>query len=530
MQLKATALKGCSMPRHSMLLVLTGFVGCATNPPVVDRPGVISSAGIPAAAVNMITPVSPSEQLVTYSEPIVMNEMNTSVAAVPVVPTPLADDSDKAIEASNVTTMNLPSALAMVSGEHPVVGFARWRVQEAYAQLQSAEVMWLPSIQSGFSFRKHDGNYQAIDGSIVDVDLNSFHYGLGVGATAAGTPTRPGLVAEFHLADAIFAPQVAEKTAWARGHAASAVLNQQLLNAALAYLELLDAHQDARIVEESRERMAALTKITTDYAEAGQGLRSDSDRMQTELTLIDNRYVGARERIAVSSARLTRALSLDGGEEIIPMDVTVVPLELVPSQSDKPSLISTGLGMRPELKEAQSLVAAACEAYRREKYAPFVPSVLLGFSTGGFGGGKGNNLDNIDGRYDIDALMSWELRNLGFGEQAARRTMSARVQLSKFEQLQLMDQVAFEVSEAYSQVQFRRDQIAISERAIRSADESYERNTSRIREGQGLPLEVLQSVQALETAQRTYLRAVIDYNQAQLRLQWALGWPVDAAS
>jgi hypothetical protein len=44
------------------------------------------------------------------------------------------------------------------------------------------------------------------------------------------------------LADAIFQPKIAERTAWARGHAAGAALNEQLLEAAVAYTELLGAH------------------------------------------------------------------------------------------------------------------------------------------------------------------------------------------------------------------------------------------------------------------------------------------------
>jgi outer membrane protein TolC len=39
---------------------------------------------------------------------------------------------------------------------------------------------------------------------------------------------------------------------------------------------------------------------------------------------------------------------------------------------------------------------------------------------------------------------------------------------------------------------------------------------------------VLQSIRALEEAQRAYLDAVADYNEAQFRLQWSLGWPVSA--
>ncbi len=89
-----------------------------------------------------------------------------------------------------------------------------------------------------------------------------------------------------------------------------------------------------------------------------------------------------------------------------------------------------------------------------------------------------------------------------------------------------MDQVARDVSEAYSQTQFRREQIAITEKAIKFAEESYDRNLARIRDGQGLPIEVLQSVQALQSARQAYLTAVADYNRAQYRLQWSLGFLV----
>lgn len=91
-----------------------------------------------------------------------------------------------------------------------------------------------------------------------------------------------------------------------------------------------------------------------------------------------------------------------------------------------------------------------------------------------------------------------------------------------------MDQVVREIGEAHSQVVHRAQQIEVTRQAIESARNSYERNLSRIRDGQGLPLEVLQSVQALENAHRAYLVAVMDYNEAQFRLQWALGWPVTA--
>jgi outer membrane protein TolC len=423
--------------------------------------------------------------------------------------------------------INLPTALAMIGGQHPVVGFARWRVQEAYAQLDRARVMWLPSIQSGFNYRRRDGNYQDVQGAIVDVNLNSFNYGLGAGAVGAGSPSQPGIVARFHLADALFLPNAAEKNAWARSHAAAVVLNQQLLNGGVAYIDLLEAYQDAEILAAAVKRTSDLAKLTENFAEVGEGLKSDADRTATELSLLQTRQLAAHERQLVASTRLARVLSIPMTSSILPQDTVAVPLELMTQTSDEPSLISTGLATRPELKESQALVAAACEAYKREKYAPFVPSVLLGFSSTSFGGGLGSNAENFGGRYDIDAMMVWEMRNLGFGEGAARRERSAHVQQATFAKLRILDQVAQEVAEANIQVGIRRQQVDMAQTAIARARDSYQRNMDRIRDGQGLPIEVLQAIQALEVSERAYLRAVSDYNRSQLQLQWSLGWPVD---
>ena len=453
-------------------------------------------------------------------------------ASVPPAPAPAAGPPASSSAApADALTLNLPTALSMVGGQHPAVGAARWRVREAYARLERTQVLWLPSIQPGFSLHRHDGNYQASNGEIVDVNRNSVQYGLGAGATGAGTTnTRPGLVAQFHVADAIFQPEIAEKTAWARQHAAAATVNDQLLEVAVAYLELLDATQDLRILEQTRDRTAEIAKLTADFAEAGEGLQADADRLETEVALLETRLAEAREGRGVASARLAQALSVPAGRPILPADPTVVPIELVPRDAALAGLIPTALSTRPELRESQALVAAACEAYRREKYAPLTPSVLLGFSTDQFGGGLGNDPDNFGGRYDMDAVVTWEVRNLGFGEAAARRETAARVEQAKFEQVRVMDRVAREVSEAHARVVHRAARIAAAQRAIRSAEDSYERNLSRIRDGQGLPLEALQSVQALDEARRAYLAAVIGHNEAQFRLQYALGWPVAAGA
>src|SRR5262249_1805624 len=146
-----------------------------------------------------------------------------------------------------------------------------------------------------------------------------------------------------------------------------------------------------------------------------------------------------------------------------------------------------------------------------------------GVSQGTYGGGPGSTLTDFDGRFDLDATAYWELRNFGFGESAARDGARSRIEQARILQVQAMDQVAREIVEAHAQTESLRSQIAVAESAISVADDSYHRNVERIRGGQGLPLEALQSIQALDLSRREYLRAVSDYDEWQFRLYRALG-------
>jgi outer membrane protein TolC len=138
----------------------------------------------------------------------------------------------------------------------------------------------------------------------------------------------------------------------------------------------------------------------------------------------------------------------------------------------------------------------------------------------------GDTIADVNDRTDFDAIAVWQIRNLGYGEQAAREAAGARLQQARLREVQIMDQVAREVTEAQARVDARRTRIAVAEAGIQSARNSYERNFTRIREGQGLPIEVLQAIQSLDATRRDLVDATVDFNSAQFQLQRALGWPV----
>lgn len=471
------------------------------------------------------------------SKHVVQIEATNEIEAVPpappetVNPEPIAAASDAAMPVEfvvdkPVVAIDLPTALALTSGQNPQVQFARHRIQEALSRLEAADALWLPSLRAGANYNKHEGRIQDVAGNIIDTSRGSFYTGFGAQAVGAGSPAVPGVVMNFHLRDAVFQPQIAEQTLGARQHASQAATNDALMESALAYVDLLEAAQVKAVADETLANTQQLVRLTQDFAETGGGLQADFDRARAELAVRENAVRRAQESMQVASVRLNRLLSQAQNSQLVPADPMLYPVEFVARDSSVQQLVATGLSNRPELCEARYLVGIAVKQYEREKFAPLLPSVLLGMSYGGNGGGLGGDIERYGDRFDFDVAAFWEVRNLGIGEKAARDAACSQIEQAKWQQVRMMDQVAGEVAEAHAQTQARFGQIEVAQEGIKAAELSFQRNSERIRDGQGLPLETLQSIQALDLARREYVRSVADFNRAQFRLQRALGWPV----
>jgi outer membrane protein TolC len=474
-------------------------------------------------------------QLVAHEEPLkpvrVAVQVNDAEPLAPAEPQRLAPSEEipsgsPAVPATDTPRpISLLAVLEAVDRENPTVNLARMRVEEAYAQWDRADALWLPSLRAGLNYNKHEGRIQDVVGHNIETSRGALYSGLGASAVGAGSPAVPGIYANFQLSDAVFQPRIAAEVAMAREASAEAVTNDYLLSAAQAYLELLRATQELAIAREIHTLAARLDEVTAAYSRTGQGLASDHDRAATELALRTNDVVRAEETVQVASVRLAQLLSLDPTQSLAPQEPAVVPLELMPGEDAVQGLVALGLGNRPEVRESDALVGEAVRRLQRERFAPLLPSVLLGISYGGFGAGVGGRIDAYSDRFDADAALWWEIRNLGLGERAARSQTQSQIDQAQLKQVAALDQVARDVVEAHTQVQNRKRQIEVAQNAVKVARSSYDRNLERIANAQGLPLEVLQSIQALGQAQRDYLRVVTDYNLAQFSLQRALGWP-----
>jgi len=495
--------------------------------PIHTRPTEVQHPPRTASATKAIPVTTVGYTKVVEAAELIANDNTAQLDAIAVQsePTSVRATSPNVVEES--FPIDLTSALRLAAGQNPQIGYAQQRIQEANAQVQSADVMWLPSMRVGGNYNKHEGRIQDVAGSIIETSRGSIYSGLGAQAVGAGSPAVPGLLMNFHLTDAHFQPLIAQQRLCARRHASVAVRNNLLLETATAYTNLLEAMQLLAIAEQTLVSAEKLRDITKDFAETGEGLRADADRAVAELSMRQVEQLRVKENVRVASVRLNRLLSQDATLKLEPTESLLVPIALASPSSELRELVALGLSNRPELSESRNLVGEAIETLNREKYAPLVPSILLGMSYGGNGGGLGSNIDLFGDRMDFDAAAFWELRNLGFGDQAAQNSTRSRVGQARYRQVQMMDTVASEIAEAHVQVQERSGQIELAKVGIQAAQDSYRRNTERIQDGEGLPLEVLQSLQALDLTERQYVRTIADYNRAQFNLHRALGWPIE---
>jgi outer membrane protein TolC len=427
----------------------------------------------------------------------------------------------------NVQSVSLAGILQQAESQNPNLSFARERISEAYARVDRASVLWVPSLRAGVNYNHHEGAIQDVAGVVFNTSRSSLYGGLGAAAVGAGSPAVPGLIAQFHFTDAIFQPRIAEHQAASRQFGAMAVKNDVLRDASVAYLELVRAEHALAIAAEAQEHTANLANITEKYASAGQGLESDSERMQAELALREGQLAAREESVLTSSAKLAQILHASPTIVLTSDEPAVEPIELMSIEEPLESLVALGLSRRPELCEQRHLVSEAVERLNREKYAPIIPSVLLGTSYGGFGGGLGGNITNTNNRFDADAVAYWELRNIGLGDRAVQREMSSAARQAQFREVAILDRVAREVAEAHAKVVKRKQRIEIAKKGILAAEKSYQLNLKRIENAQGLPIETLQAIQALATARQNYLDAVVDFNIAQVELCRATGWTTE---
>ena len=470
--------------------------------------------------------------LVVHHEPVelVLAEGSSVAASNSVPPGALRlANAQNASELSSPDTfpIDLSGALRLGGANNLQIELARQRVLEAETHWTEARAALLPSLWFGVGYNKHDGRLQETEGSVLEISRNSLFVGGGAGldgSSVAGGSSGPSrLVLNLSLADAAFEPLVGLQRLDAEEAAESATVNDTLLAIATAYFDLVEAHSHSANAHDALDTAEDMVELATLFAEEGQGSLSEKYRAEAEQAHWRQRVEDAQRKATARSAELARLLHLDGGVTLIPVEDRMVPVEMVEESTQVEELVATGLQARPEMAQYQSLVDAAVTRVRQECLRPWLPYVQVGVSAGSFGGGPSSQFDSQSGRSDVDLLAVWELKNLGLGNISLRRRRESQMYQAEVEAEAVQDKIIAEIITAAADVGSYRRQIESTGEGVDAADKSYQANLERIREAEGLPIELLQAVRARAASQNAHTVAISNYNRAQFRLLRALG-------
>jgi outer membrane protein TolC len=417
--------------------------------------------------------------------------------------------------------IDLPTALRLADANNPTVAVARARAREAVAQLDRARVLWVPSLTVGPTFFYHDGIDQNRRGE-------TFIVSRGFYTLSAGPALR------VDLSDALYLPLVARQSLRAADAAVRATNNDIQLQVAVAYLDLVELHGLMAINADILDRTEQILRAARVGAEAGLNKTgADVNRAATEVNLRREEGIVLRGRAAAAAARLNQLLMLDAAVELVPYEVAVVPVVLVPAETTLEQLLETALRARPEIAAGVAQVSGSEALLRQSKASPLLPRVQGEFVGGGLSGWRDNPVPASSpfvNQYNAGVALTWNLEAFGLGNAAQIRGRQAGLDASVYRLREIQALVTSQVVEAAETAAARFESLEAAQEAVRQAQEMYRkfRDTSFGMVGaKGLfdALEPLTAVQSLNQARVQYLQQVVEFNRAQFRLYAAVGQP-----
>lgn len=510
---------GCHSPQHRI-------VDPISMPAVMqaNEPKVLSASAL-AGAIPVGTPSLASDR------PAARLGQVQAIQAVegPIVSAPKDDDSNESTRTDSLSPTNLIDlgvALRLAGVDNPTINLARERIEEALANQLAADSLLLPTLNAGGNYRQHNGPLLSSAGFVRDVNLRSAYAGWGARTLAAETVAFPGVRLFAHLGDAAYEPLAARQRVTVRRFDAQAVQNAILLDVVTAYIGLAGAEAQLQVLRDGQTLLAEVARIAEIYAQKGQGRQGEAQRAAANVALLNRQLPRAVEEIQVASSQLTRLLSLDPTIRLRTPTGPIEPFQLVPEDTAMETLVAAAIRSRPELFARSAAVDEAQVRVRQERVRPWLPLVSVGYSAGVFGGGS--NLTTPDfspfsGRSDFDVWAIWTFESLGFGNRARTNRADAVVGQTIADLNTVTNQVRREVADALAAARAAARQMETARQAIGPGEEGFKVESERVRQGQGRPIELLDSFRQLLESRRELIRATVAFNIAQFRLYVAIG-------
>jgi outer membrane protein TolC len=405
-----------------------------------------------------------------------------------------------------VVPIGLDTVLRLAEGQNGQIALAREKVHEAYADKELAKSAWLPAINVGTAYYRHEGGIQDFEGNLIHSSYGSV---LG-GVEVAG---------RFDPREAVFAQVNAERKVWQQKGELSRVTSEALLEASTTYIDLLAARTAEAIARQTLSQQEEMLEQARGLLKAEPGTKFLVEGFEAEALILRQTIARLHQQGDAAATKLAYLLGIGPGVELAPVDAKVVPVELIDPATPTDQLVGQALTSGPGVRELEGLLAVITEAREKAKgCGRFMPVLEARVVEGAFGAGPGARLD-WDNRLDIGLQARFNLTDL-FTAGDQKRLADSRIQQVHLTYQDLRAKLAAGVQEARDASLSGREEMRLAGEAVRHARQGYQLSQKRLKDNVpgSTTVEVMGYIHGLQTAYLNYIGVVSAYDKAQLRL------------
>lgn len=283
---------------------------------------------------------------------------------------------------------------------------------------------------------------------------------------------------------------------------------------AQAYVELLFAEKNIRVIDESiRSAMANLQMVTSRYKN-GFIVKSDLLRAKVRIAELKERRLQAKNAIKVANSSLISSMGYSVSGSVNPVTALTVEKEIKRTVDE---WLNTALLTRPDFKLIQHQEKMAKIQIDKSRAGHFPQLDLVGNYQV-----NSENFSETSDNYSIGAVMRM---NLFSGYRITEKTKASRYLLNRIQEMKKSLELGIRnrTRESFLNVETARERINVTQTAIGQAEEGLKIVKNRYRNGLVTIVSLLDAEVAKQKAHIGYLKAIHDYKMARIELGLAAG-------
>jgi outer membrane protein len=286
------------------------------------------------------------------------------------------------------------------------------------------------------------------------------------------------------------------------------------LEASVAFYQVLEAKDYAKIARESVEALTIHLKNTESQFDAGVIAKADVLRSKVQLANAQTNLIKVENAYELALLNLNHVM----GQPLRTEVVLNAELKNDPYPLTMDACIDYALKNRLELKQAQTMVAIAQDQVNIAK-GEKLPSVsLVGMNVWDDTNNPGTNSKN----WTVALMSQWNVFDSGVTDSKVAGANQAKVS-AKEQARDTEDKIVLHVSQAYLNLKEAKKRIDTTKVAVEEAETDFDMAQKRYFSGVGINLDVIDAEVALNTAKTNYVKALYDYNVSRANLDRAIG-------